>query len=68
MSVALRPMTVDDAAAVSAIEAMSFADPWTAEAFCEELEAPRRSYVVADDAGVWSATPASCSSTTTRTS
>jgi ribosomal-protein-alanine N-acetyltransferase len=44
-------MHPDDIAEVAALEALSFADPWSAEAFAEELEAPNRAYFVAETGG-----------------
>ncbi|NTW28349.1 MAG: tRNA (adenosine(37)-N6)-threonylcarbamoyltransferase complex transferase subunit TsaD [Coriobacteriia bacterium] len=51
MSVVLRDMRHDDIAAVSAIEATSFSDPWTRGMFDDELCAPGRLYLVAEDEG-----------------
>jgi ribosomal-protein-alanine N-acetyltransferase len=44
-------MHVDDVAEVAALEALSFADPWSPDAFAEELEAPQRAYFVAETSG-----------------
>jgi N6-L-threonylcarbamoyladenine synthase len=44
-------MRIDDIAEVAALEALSFADPWSPDAFAEELEAPRRAYFVAETDG-----------------
>jgi len=38
--VGVRPMTPDDVAAVAAIEAVSFSDPWPASAFAQLLPQP----------------------------
>ena len=51
MSSHVRDMRLDDIPAVTAIEAASFRDPWSAGAFREELGAPHRAYFVADEAG-----------------
>ena len=51
----LRPMTVNDTAAVAALEAAAYADaahtPWTKRMFYEELSQPGRSWWVAHDQG-----------------
>ncbi len=50
---AVRPMAVEDVDAVMAIEESTFTDSWTAGIFRDELEAPRRAWLVAvDEAGV----------------
>jgi tRNA threonylcarbamoyl adenosine modification protein TsaD/ribosomal-protein-alanine acetyltransferase len=51
MSVQIRKMVAADIAGVFAIEAATFPDPWSPAAFAEELEAPARSYLVAEDSG-----------------
>ena len=51
MTATLRLMTDADVPAVWAIESAVFADPWTAVAFAEELSAPARAYVVAEENG-----------------
>ena len=51
----LRPMTVNDTAAVAALEAAAYEDaahtPWTEKMFYEELSQPGRSWWVAHDQG-----------------
>lgn len=45
----LRPMTADDVPAVAALEEASFQEPWSQRVLREELAAPARTYVVAED-------------------
>jgi len=49
--VTLRPMADADIGAVTAIEALAFSDPWTAGMFRDELGAPRRGWLVAEQDG-----------------
>lgn len=48
----LRPLGPDDVPAVAAMERAIFPDPWTEKAFREELAAPGRRYLVAEEGGV----------------
>ena len=48
---AVRPMTAGDVVLVVALEASTFAQPWTELAFREELLAPGRVYLVAEEDG-----------------
>mgnify|MGYP001811663458 FL=1 len=50
-TLALRPMTSDDLEAVLALEQEIFSRPWTEGILRDELAAPRRSYLVAEEAG-----------------
>jgi len=47
----LGPMGPGDVAAVAAIETAVFPDPWSEQAFREELAAPGRRYLVAEEGG-----------------
>ena len=47
----LRPMTDDDFEAVLALEQQIFSHPWTAGILRDELAAPRRTYLVAEEDG-----------------
>lgn len=49
--VAVRPMTDDDIPAVAVLERRAFTEPWSEEAFAEEIAQPNRSYVVAEVGG-----------------
>jgi N6-L-threonylcarbamoyladenine synthase len=49
--VELRPMREDDIPAILSIERAVFADAWTAGMFLDELIAPRRAWVVAEQDG-----------------
>lgn len=51
MNAAVRRMQSGDVAAVAAIEASTFPVPWSESAFAEDLEAPGRIWLVAEDAG-----------------
>ena len=51
MTLVLRPMTVDDVEAVLGMERSIFPDPWPEVFFRDELAAPRRSYLVAEEDG-----------------
>jgi tRNA threonylcarbamoyl adenosine modification protein TsaD/ribosomal-protein-alanine acetyltransferase len=51
MSAVVRAMRLDDIPAVAALEAASFRDAWSAGMFREELAAPRRAYLVAEENG-----------------
>ncbi len=51
MSVGLRRMRRDDIAAVESIESVTFSDAWTTGIFADELDAPGRAYLVAEDGG-----------------
>jgi ribosomal-protein-alanine N-acetyltransferase len=46
---AVREMTAGDVPAVRALEVASFDEPWSERVLRDELEAPGRSYVVAED-------------------
>ncbi len=50
-AVTIRDMRAEDVAEAWAIECASFPDPWTPRVFAEELAAPDRAYVVAEDDG-----------------
>lgn len=52
MSVSIRDMLASDIAEVIAIERSAFTDAWTAGVFAEELDAPRRALLVAEEEGV----------------
>ena len=47
----LRPMTGDDVQAVLGLERSIFPDPWPEVFFRDELAAPRRCYLVAEEDG-----------------
>jgi ribosomal-protein-alanine N-acetyltransferase len=49
LSTTLRPMGPDDVPAVARLEQLVFPDPWSENAFHEELVAPGRRYVVAEE-------------------
>lgn len=51
MTPVLRPMTGDDIGAVLGLERSIFPDPWTDAFFRDELAAPLRSYLVAEEDG-----------------
>ena len=51
MTLVLRPMTGDDVEAVLGMERSIFPDPWPEVFFRDELAAPRRSYLVAEEDG-----------------
>jgi N6-L-threonylcarbamoyladenine synthase len=51
MSIQMRPMRPEDVASITAIESLSFSEPWTDRVFREELDAPRRDYLIALDGG-----------------
>jgi ribosomal-protein-alanine acetyltransferase/tRNA threonylcarbamoyl adenosine modification protein YeaZ len=46
--VRIRPMSLNDIDEVVAIEQASFSDPWSAASFAEEITAPRRAWLVAE--------------------
>ena len=48
----IRPFTEGDIEAAVALESASQPKPWTASVFSDELDAPDRVYLVADDTGV----------------
>ena len=52
MSLAIRPMQLEDVPAVHAIEVSVFPDPWTGEMIADELRARHRAWFVAEDDGV----------------
>lgn len=47
----IRPMTEEDIPAVAALERLSFSDPWSEQAFHEELVGTGRRYLVVEDGG-----------------
>jgi ribosomal-protein-alanine N-acetyltransferase len=47
----IRPMTPADIPAVAAMESVVFTDPWSVNAFHEELAAESRRYLVAEEGG-----------------
>src|SRR5512137_2226819 len=51
MTLHLREMRPADLAAVTGIEAATFPSPWTHGVFTDELSAPNRVWIVADDDG-----------------
>jgi ribosomal-protein-alanine N-acetyltransferase len=51
MTTTLRPMTAGDVPRVLALEAEIFSHPWTEGILRDELSAPRRTYLVAEDGG-----------------
>jgi len=51
VTAAVRRMQPGDVEAVAAIEAVTFPVPWSQTAFAEDLEAPGRVWLVAEDAG-----------------
>jgi len=51
LTTTLRPMTAGDVPAVLRLEAEIFAHPWTEQILRDELAAPRRTYLVAEEDG-----------------
>ena len=51
LSTTLRPMGPGDVPAVAELEQLVFPDPWSENAFREELVAPGRRYLVAEEGG-----------------
>ena len=47
----IRPMTPEDIPAVASMESVVFTDPWSVNAFHEELAAAGRIYLVAEEGG-----------------
>jgi len=50
--IGVRAMAAGDLEEVAVIERSVYADPWSKEAFLEELEAPNRTYIVAIEGGM----------------